>query len=249
MKFYHRKNIDPHNPSDNSWAVESDGRIVTTSEASLELPSGPTSSRPSEPEFGTVRYNESIAEMEGYFRNYGNAPDGSGRIWERIRTVRPARLTVQNLGSGNYSSNIFGPLDSDYRPSYLRGAANVQLYVDNVFQIPFTNYDLIVDPAPVVAATTATTTGSSLLLDSVLNITPGQTITGSPLIPEGTTVVSQTTSSNEVIMSNPVSSPLPSGINLTFTFNTGTYIQFSGPVPAKPVVAILGLDGYFPPGI
>jgi hypothetical protein len=174
--------------------------------------------------------------------------------WERVRTVRPARITVQNLGSGNYFSNTFGPLNSSYSPSYSPssngGAANIQVYVDNVYQIPFTNYDLTIDPNPVTAITTATTSASSfiLFLDSVQNVQPGQTITGSAGISETATVVGTVVGTTHVEISEAVTAPIPNGTTLTFNFNTGTYIQFAGSVPAKPVVVLLGIDGFFPPG-
>ena len=151
MKFYKRKSIDSHNPQDDSFAVEADGRLISDSTKSLKLPSGTIAQRPSNTTLGQIRNNSQLFDLETRVRT----------SWERIRTVRPARITVQNLGSGNYYSNIFGPLNSTYSPSYsastLGGAANIQVYVDNVFQIPFTNYDLTVDPSAVTATTTAAT--------------------------------------------------------------------------------------------
>ncbi len=244
MKFYKRKAIDSHNPQDDSFAVEADGRLISDSTQSFKLPGGNIAQRPTNVTAGQIRHNTQLFDLETRVRT----------AWERIRTVRPSRITVQNLGSGNYFSNIFGPLNSSYATSYLQsaggGAANVQVYVDNVFQIPFTNYDLTTDPNPVTAATTGTTTASStiLFLNNVQNVQPGQTISGSLAISSGTTVVGTITGTFNVVISQPVSGTISPGINLTFSFNTGTYLQFSGPVPAKPVVAILGYDGFFPPG-
>lgn len=244
MKFYKRKAIDSHNPQDDSFAVEADGRLISDSTKSLRLPSGNIAQRPANTDLGQIRNNTQLFDLETRVRT----------IWERIRTVRPARITVQNLGSGNYYSNLFGPLNSTYSPSYspttYGGAANIQVYVDNVYQIPFTNYDLTTDPSPVTATTTATTSATStvLYLDNVQNVQPGQTITGSANISSSTTVVGTITGTFNVIVSEAVTGDVPSGTSLTFSFNTGTYIQFSGAVPAKPVVAVLGYDGYFPPG-
>jgi hypothetical protein len=244
MKFYKRKSIDSHNPQDDSFAVEADGRLISDSTKSLKLPSGTIAQRPSNTTLGQIRNNSQLFDLETRVRT----------SWERIRTVRPARITVQNLGSGNYYSNIFGPLNSTYSPSYsastLGGAANIQVYVDNVFQIPFTNYDLTVDPSAVTATTTATTSASSfvLYLNNVHNVQPGQTISGSAGISSSTTVVGTITGTTNVELSEPVTAPVSIGTTLTFNFNTGTYVQFTGAVPAKPVVVLLGLDGYFPPG-
>lgn len=244
MKFYKRKAIDSHNPQDDSFAVEADGRLISDSTQSFKLPGGSVAERPTNTTLGQIRHNTQLFDLETRVRTG----------WERVRTVRPARLTVQNLGSGNYYSNIFGPLNGNYSASYNPaqggGAANVQVYVDNVYQIPFNNYDLTTDPSPVTAVTTGTTSATTniLYLSSVQNVQPGQTISGSPSISSSTTVLGTITGTFNVLISDVVSGPISAGTTLTFTFNTGTFLQFSGPVPAKPVVAILGYDGFFPPG-
>lgn len=245
MKFYKRKAIDSHNPQDDSFAVEADGRLISDSTQSFKLPGGTVAQRPTDVTLGQVRHNTQLFDIETRVRS----------SWERMRTVRPALITVQNLGSGNYYSNIFGPLNSTYAPSYTTvsgnpgSAANIMVYVDNVYQIPYTNYDLTTDPAPVVTSTTGTTTATStvLYLNSVQNVQPGQTISGSPYISSSTTVVGTITGTSNVIISEPVTGDVNSGVTLTFIFNTGTFLQFSGAVPAKPVVALFGFDGYFPP--
>jgi len=244
MKFYKRQSIDSHNPQDDKFAVEADGRLISDSTKSFRLPGGMTSERPTNPDAGQIRVNTDLDDLETRVRT----------LWERVRTVRPASITVQNLGSGNYFSTIFGPLNSSYDrsydPTYNGGAANIMVYVDNVYQIPGINYDLITDPSPVTAATTATTSASStvLYLDSVQNVQPGQRISGSASITTTTVVVGTVPGTFNIEISEPTSAPVNVGTNLTFTFSTGTFIQFSGTVPAKPVVTLLGYDGYFPPG-
>jgi hypothetical protein len=244
MKFYKRKSIDSHNPQDDSFAVEADGRLISDSTQSFKLPGGTLSERPSSTTRGQIRHNTQLFDLETYVRT----------SWERVRTVRPARITVQNLGSGNYYSDTFGPLNSSYAQSWNTSnsgsAANIQVYVDNVYQIPFTNYNLTEDPMPVIAVTTGTTSATStvLYLDSVANVSPGQTISGSAGISATTTVLGTITGTFAVTISEPVTAPVTAGTSLTFSFNTGTFIQFTGAVPAKPIVVLLGFDGNFPPG-
>jgi hypothetical protein len=239
MKFYKRQSLDYHNPMSNTFAAEEDGRLIADTTQSLRLPSGTVTDRPTDTTRGQIRNNTQAFDLETLVRT----------TWERVRTVRPATILVQNLGSGNYSSNLFGPLNAGYNLSYVKGAANIQVYVDNVYQIPYTNYDLTTDPSPVIANTTATTTAGStvLYLDSVFNVQPGCAITGAIGISSSTTVLGTFTGTNNIELSEPVSVDVPATTALTFTFNTGTYIAFAGAVPAKPVVAILGYDGYFPP--
>jgi hypothetical protein len=209
MKFYKRQAIDSHNPQNDVFAVEADGRLISDSTQSFKLPGGTVAERPTDTTNGQVRHNTQLFDLETRVRS----------VWERIRTVRPARMTVQNLGSGNYFSNIFGPLNSSYSPSYSPstsgGAANIQVYVDNVYQIPFTNYDLTTDPTPVTATTTATTSASSfiLFLDNVQNVQPGQTITGAAGIGETTTVVGTITGTTHIELSEPVTLPVPSALH------------------------------------
>jgi hypothetical protein len=243
MKFYKRQSIDSHNPQDNKFAVEADGRLISNSTESFKLPGGTNVQRPIDTTAGQIRHNIDLEDLEVKVRT----------LWERVRTVRPANITVQNLGSGNYFSTIFGPLNSaysqSYDPSYDGGAANIMVYVDNVYQIPEINYSLINDPAPVSAATTATSSASStvLYLDSVQNVQPGQTITGSAGISSSTVVVRTLPGTRNIEISQPTTAAVPISTNLTFTFNSGTFIQFAGTVPAKPVVTLLGYDGFFPP--
>lgn len=244
MKFYKRKNLDDGNVSNDSFAATADGKLITDLTSSMQVPSGTVAQRPTiGTDYNQIRYNTQLFDLETTVRG----------PWERIRTVRPAIMTVQNLGYGNYYSTIFGPLNSGYATSYARGAANIQVYVDNVFQIPFTNYDFVTDPAPVVTTTTATTysastTNTVLYLDSVANISPGAIVSGPAGITSGTTVIQTITGTFNIEISEPITADINNGSSVTFSYNTGTYLQFSGEVPAKPIVAILGIDGYFPPG-
>jgi hypothetical protein len=41
---------------------------------------------------------------------------------------------------------------------------------------------------------------------------------------------------------------MTTGTTVVFSYSTGNYLVFTGTVPSKPVVAIHGYDGYFPPG-
>jgi len=58
----------------NTWAVNVDGTIVTTSAVSMELPSGVTTQRPSAVVDGQVRYNQTLSEAEGHING----------VWERL---------------------------------------------------------------------------------------------------------------------------------------------------------------------
>jgi len=80
----------------------------------------------------------------------------------------------------------------------------------------------------------------------VFNVQPGCRIIGDG-ISSGTTVVGTILGTTNITMSTTATTEIITGTTMTFVFSTGSYIQFTGAVPAKPVVAILGYDGYFPP--
>jgi hypothetical protein len=265
MKFYKRQNLNRGNPMDNGFATDANGMIITKSKIGMELPSGTTVQRPGGTSFpneplvsGTVRYNSDIQNLEVYQRG----------IWERIRTVRPAVITVQNLGNGNYRDTIFGPLNSTYQSSYQKSAANIMVYVDNVYQIPVTNYDVGTTPTSIterVAAPASTgtftvqvefvtgdpttniiTATSGVMKVSGAGIAPGTTVASAYSARLQPPAVPATVTNYYFVFSQPTISAITSGSTFTVSYTTGYYITFTGTVPTKPVVTLLGFDGYFP---
>ena len=138
MKFIKRLPLDNNNVMSNRWAVLEDDRIVTNTDVGLTLPVGGDASRPTINENGTIRYNTDISEYEVY---NGTSP---GKGWEKVRTVRPAPITVQNLGDGDYAKTVFGPLNYSTGEQYTNFSdpQNIFVYVENVYQIPVLNYTL-----------------------------------------------------------------------------------------------------------
>ena len=252
----------------NTFAVDANGMILTKSVIGQQMPSGTTADRPgaggnwpTEPLVaGTVRYNSTLLDLEVYERGQ----------WERIRTVRPANITVQNLGNGNYRDTIFGPLNSDYLPSYQKSSANIMVYVDNVYQIPVTNYSVNATPSSItetiaVTASTGTNTVQVTVIGfgtnpttNVITATNGTMLVTGVGIQTGTVVsstyqvtlqppsVPNTITNYFIVFSDPILQTLNSGTTFTVSYTTGSYITFTGTVPTKPVVALLGFDGYFP---
>lgn len=140
MKFVKRLVLNRYDQMSDRFAVLADDRIVTSTKRSLQLPVGnETTDRPLYNSDGIIRYNASISEFEVY-----NGTD-PGTGWEKIRTVRPAPITVQKLGPGDYVQTTFGPLkykDGTNYTNYLK-PENIFVYVENVFQLPTTNFVLI----------------------------------------------------------------------------------------------------------
>jgi len=239
MKFIKRLPLDGNNVTSNRFAVEANDTIVTTSKKSIQLPSGATADRPS-PVNGQVRYNTTLNDSEIY--NIA----GTGTGWEKVRTNRQQTITPQNLGVGNYLNTLFGPLTYDVATTK---PENVFVFVDNVYQIPTTNYTLI---AGTNVAKTAQTVGAvafgntNLTLNTTTNVIVGQLITAATGIAASTTVTNVNVNTRVITLSIPTTSLVPSGTTCTFSYQSGTYVEFTGAVPAKQVFCLLGFDGYSP---
>jgi hypothetical protein len=243
MKFFKRENLSVVNPMDNALAVEVDGRIVTNTSASLQLPVGNNAQRPTVLRNGEIRYNTETGtgEIEAFI-------NGS---WQRIKTNRQQNIIQQTFTNGNYANTIFGPLTWDIDPAKPQ---NLMVYVDNVYQIPTTNYRLVTSTngQPLTTSTLVSSSvsiGATVItLDSVIDFKAGQRIDGTNL--SANTIVSvDTTNSTITITPGALGNISPGGLAITF-LGTGTFVVFqpdSVPVPTKPVTTLLGFDGYTPP--
>lgn len=137
MKFIKRLPLARTDPMSDKFAVLVDDRIITNTKVSISMPVGSDLDRPSIYLNGQVRFNTSINELE----TYNNVHLG----WENIRTVRPAPITQQSLGPGDYTETDFGPLrysTGEYYTNYT-SPQNIFVFIENVFQISTTNYTLI----------------------------------------------------------------------------------------------------------
>jgi hypothetical protein len=239
MKYTKRLTLNRVNPTKNSFAYEIDGTIVTDSKTAMQLPSGATSNRPANPVNGEIRYNQSLSDSELYNIS------GTGAGWEKIKTNRQSPITPQNLGAGNYSNTLFGPLA--YNVS-ITSPQNVLVFVDNVYQIPTTNYTLVTGssvPSTASLLDPANNGSNTLSVSTTTNILPGMIVTGPTGIQNGTTVTS--VSSFSINIYPPINAFMPVNSNLTFSEGSKVYVNFTSAVPNKPVFVLLGFDGYSPP--
>lgn len=114
-------------------------QVIVDSSNVMLVPKGSTAERPTSPTNGHVRYNTDDNEFEFY----------SNGAWREVRYKEPNQtgITQQNLGNGDASETVFGPLDSGDPDFPVPDAAqNVLVFVENVFQISETNYDLVQNP-------------------------------------------------------------------------------------------------------
>jgi len=134
MKFLKSQNTSKYSPSDNTISVNSYGRVVMDASGGLLLPKGTAAQRPQvsgvrQPTDanGTIRYNIDSQEIEGYV----------GNNWETIRAPGAATISIETFGPGDATETVFGPLTN-----VPASANNVIVLVENVMQIPTTNFTL-----------------------------------------------------------------------------------------------------------
>lgn len=135
MRFLKQKTISKYSPSDNTLFTNHYGRAIMDLTGGLRLPKGSTSERPQlsgvrnpNGANGFIRYNTTTNSIEAYI-------DG---VWEVVRAPGATTITKQTLGPGDEVETTFGPLSQI--PS---SENNILVFVENVFQISDTNYNLV----------------------------------------------------------------------------------------------------------
>lgn len=247
MKFYKRQNLSEISTQNNGWAIEADGRIITEGTNSMQVPRGTVIQRPQGPVNGTIRYNTDLGltaggELEAYI---------NGK-WEIIKTNRQQQITKQIFENGDYADTIFGPLAYNID---VEKPENVFVFVENVWQIPGINFELIYNESEniITVSTELTQTApqstTTLYVSSVADFNPGQQLQGTGLF--GNTIVDTSSTSKTIIIFPGTSEIVPEGTAISAQFTQeGTYVKFtesSIPVPFKPVIVLQGFDGYTPP--
>lgn len=119
-------------------------QVIVDSTNSMVVPVGPEAQRPGESGVATsstagqVRYNTTDNQLEAY----------QNGAWREIRFKEPNQdpgIVWQNLGVGNVAGDetVFGELnsgDADFLPP--EAAEHILVLVENVIQIPTTNYTI-----------------------------------------------------------------------------------------------------------
>ena len=139
MKFLKAQNTSRFSPSDNTISVNTYGRAVMDFNGGLLIPKGTTAQRPQltgvrQPADanGTIRYNTTLNEIEAYV----------GGNWETVRAPGATAISIETFGPGDAVDTIFGPLTN-----IPASANNVIVLVENVMQIPTTNFTLNQNPS------------------------------------------------------------------------------------------------------
>lgn len=137
MKFLKSKNISKYSISDDAFIYRPSGRYLMDGTGALRLPKGTEAQRPDvavgthEGPDGYIRYNTDSDSIEAYI-------DG---FWQVVRGPAATAITKQQLGPGDGTETVFGPLTTvPAGTSYRASDYNIVVLVENVFQISPTNY-------------------------------------------------------------------------------------------------------------
>lgn len=199
-------------------------QVIVDSTNVMLVPKGTTTERPTSPTSGHVRYNTTLNELEVY----------SESEWRSVRYKEPNNdpgIVQQNLGNGDATITLFGPLDSqDPNEVYTAPDApqNILVFVENVFQISTTNYGVVQNP-------TSTGTGQEVAAGAFVNGTE-YIITSS-----GDTDFTAIGAANNSV--GTVFSATGSGSGTGLARPTGYYLEFtSAPDLAKPITVLHNFD-------
>lgn len=134
MKFLKSQNTSRYSPSDNSFQINPYGRAVMDIRGGMMLPKGDSAERPDvtgvrQPIDGNgyIRYNTDTNSIEATI-------DG---IWQVVTAPAGSAVVLQTLGPGDGEETVFGPLTVP--PA---NQNNIIVLVENVFQIPTTNFNV-----------------------------------------------------------------------------------------------------------
>jgi hypothetical protein len=133
MRLLKAQNTNLRNIKGKGVRYAIDNEVVVDSSNVILLPKGSTAERPSNPENGHIRYNTDNQDFEAY----------SNGSWRTIRYEEPfpSGIVQQNLGNGDAIKTLFGVLNPiPVAPQ------NILVFVENVFQISNTNYDIVQNP-------------------------------------------------------------------------------------------------------
>ena len=243
MRYLRQQILNRRSPSDFRVKVDMTNSIVMDTTNNMLLPKGNGSTdRPVAPVNGMIRYNTTTNQVEAY----------QATAWRSVRFKESSGITQQTLGPGNDAERHFGPLNPA-PPSLVEsgssyGAQNILVFVENVPQIPNTNFVLIQNPClttgTIISFTASTKTITSnntgIINFTTLSFYAGQTIvitgTGSN---NGTfTIVTVTASTIVVVESlnnegqgNTITIAAKSSLT-NAQYVAGYYIKFNAAVPA-----------------
>ena len=138
MRLLKAQNTNLRNIKGKGVKYDVNDQVILDSTNCMLVPKGTQAQRPASPNNGHLRYNTDDNEFEAY----------QNGAWRELRYKEPGTITQQNLGNGDATETVFGPLNSGDTDFPIPAAAqNIIVLIENVFQISTTNYTLVQNPA------------------------------------------------------------------------------------------------------
>ena len=152
MRLLKAQNTNLRNIYGKGVKYDVDDQVIVDSTNSMLVPKGTGDATETA---GTALNQRPVTPVNGHVR-YNTSLDGDGveiglevynlNAWRRLRYKEPnvnPGIVWQNLGNGDATETVFGLLDSD-DPDYPipTAAEHVLVLVENVVQLPTTNYTL-----------------------------------------------------------------------------------------------------------
>ena len=159
MRLLKAQNTNLRNIYGKGVKYDINDQVIVDSTNAMLVPKGTTAQRPDNPTNGHLRYNTTDNRFEIY----------EAGVWDGIRIAGPSTsvpVVQQNLGSGDAVETIFGPLENN-DPFYPApaAAANILVFVENVFQVSGTNYTLVQNPGNRLEVVNIISVGASTVIE------------------------------------------------------------------------------------
>ena len=140
MRYIKRQSTNKRSPVGKGIHYDVTDEVIMQSNNVLRVPVGTTTERPFYPTEGHLRYNTTTDQLEAY----------QNGAWRALRFKEPNQnpgITQQTFSGADGIETIFGILNSG-DPDYPIPASerNILVFVENVYQIPGTNYSLVQNP-------------------------------------------------------------------------------------------------------
>lgn len=175
MRLIKAQNTNLRNIYGKGVKYDINDQVIVDSTNVMLIPKGTTAERPATATNGHLRYNTDTDEFEAY----------ANGEWRKLRYKEPyghntndPGIVIQTLGFGSVDmlgDNIevyFGPLDSqDQNTDYADFTAPVNeqdilVFVENVYQLPYTNYTLEQNPAKTNTIASIVSVGATTVIQT-----------------------------------------------------------------------------------
>lgn len=146
MKFYRKQVTNIKNVEGRGVVVKPNQEIVMDTRKSVKVPVGTTAERPLVPEEGMMRFLRTSADGDPIAGKLEFYQDGD---WKKIRMGEPVSIHQQTFTGANDVETQFGPLDNqdlENPTSFANNPQGIMVYIENVYQVPTTNYVIVQNP-------------------------------------------------------------------------------------------------------